>query len=432
MQTELETDQSTVTWVMTAYLLSASICTPIIGRLGDAIGKRRMLVGALVCLTVGSLVCGVADHIIVMIIGRVIQGAGGGVLPLAFGIIRDELPGRRVPGAIGLLASLGAVGGGIGIVLAGPIVEFMGYHWLFWLPSIVAGIAAAAAHIVIPDSPSSAPGPINAAPVILLSSWLVCLLLAVSRGNSWGWCSTPTLGLLSGAVALFAVWITVERRSASPLIDIAMMKLPTVAITNSVSLLVGFGIYASYAFLPQFTQTPTSTGYGFGASITESGIILLPMAFTMFFVGMLSGTLVRLIGPKAVVIVGCLVSATSMAMLALAHGEKSMHYVANAAMGVGTGLVLACLSNLIVAAVPRGQTGVATGMNANIRTIGGSIGTAVVAGIVTANHTADGLPREAGYTHGFWAMSAALVLAAAVATLIPRRNGGSNSHLISG
>ncbi|GAA4727537.1 hypothetical protein GCM10023350_08160 [Nocardioides endophyticus] len=432
MQTELKTDQSTVTWVMTVYLLSASICTPIIGRVGDAIGKRRMLVCALVCLTVGSLVSGVAEQISVMIIGRVIQGAGGGVLPLAFGIIRDELPGRRVPGAIGLLASLGAVGGGIGIVLAGPIVQFMGYHWLFWLPSIVTGLAAAAAHLVIPDSPSSAPGPISVAPVILLSSWLVCLLLAVSRGHSWGWSSPPTLGLLSGAVALFAVWVTIELRSAAPLIDMPMMKLPTVAITNSVSLLVGFGIYAGYAFLPQFTQTPTSTGYGFGASITESGIILLPMACTMFSVGMLSGTLVRMTGPKAVVILGCLVSAASMAMLAVAHSERWMHYVANAAMGVGTGLVLACLSNLIVAAVPPGQTGVATGMNANIRTIGGSIGTAVIAGIVTADHAADGLPRETGYTHGFWAMSTALVLAAAVAMLIPRRTAGGSklaSHL---
>lgn len=421
MQSELDTDQNTITWVMTAYLLSASICTPIIGRIGDKIGKRRMLVAVLIGLTVGSLIAGAADHISVMIIGRVVQGVGGGVLPLSFGIVRDELPDLRVPGAIGLLASLGAVGGGVGIVLAGPIVDLLGYHWLFWLPMVVTGTSAVLAHIMIPDSRDSMPGPVSVAPALLLSSWLVCLLLAVSRGSSWGWTSPVIVGLLLGAASLSALWVVVELRSASPLIDMAMMRLPAVWTTNAVSLLVGFGIYAAYAFLPQFAQTPVSTGYGLGASITESGFILLPMACTMFFVGMLSGTFVRRFGAKPVVIVGCLVSAASMAMLALAHDETWLHYVANAAMGVGTGMVLACLSNLIVAAVPREQTGVASGMNANIRTVGGSIGTAVIASIVTANPSGDGFPRESGYTYGFVGMSVALATAAVVAILIPRR-----------
>jgi EmrB/QacA subfamily drug resistance transporter len=420
IQVDLGTDQTTVTWVLTAYLLSASVFTPIIGRVGDKVGKERMLIVALVGLSIGSLLAALATSIGPMIVARVIQGVGGGVLPLAFGIIRDEFPEKKIPGAVGIVASLAAVGGGVGIVLAGPIVSALNYHWLFWLPMIVTALAAVAAYLVVPESPVRTAGKISILPAILLSAWLVCLLLALSQGRSWGWASGRTLGLIAAAIVLAVVWIAVENRSESPLIDMDMMRLPAVWTTNLVALLVGFSMYASFGFMPQFTQTPSSAGYGFGASITESGLMLLPSAVMMFVVGLLSGTFVRLIGAKTVIVIGSLISAFSMAMLAFAHDQKWEVYVANAIMGVGVGLVFACLSNLIVAAVPPEQTGVATGMNANIRTIGGSIGAAVMASIVTASVLPNGLPKESGYTNGFIVLTGAFIIAAAVALLIPR------------
>jgi EmrB/QacA subfamily drug resistance transporter len=420
IQVDLDTDQTTVTWVLTAYLLSASVFTPIIGRIGDKVGKERMLVVALVGLAIGSLIAALATSITPMIIARVIQGIGGGVLPLAFGIIRDEFPEKKIPGAVGIVASLAAVGAGVGIVLAGPIVDALNYHWLFWLPMIVTVIAAIAAFVVVPPSPVRTPGKISVLPAVLLSAWLVCLLLALSQGSSWGWTSGRVIGLIIAALVLAVAWIMVENASESPLIDMQMMRLPAVWTTNLVALLVGFSMYASFGFLPQFTQTPSEAGYGFGASITESGLMLLPSSVTMFSVGLLSGTFVRLIGPKTVVIIGSLISACSMAMLAFAHDEKWELYVANAIMGVGVGLVFACLSNLIVAAVPPEQTGVASGMNANIRTIGGSVGAAVMASIVTASVFPNGLPHESGYTNGFMVLTGAFIVAAAVALLIPR------------
>src|SRR5580700_5095096 len=142
VQHELHTTQSTVTWVLTAYLLSASIMTPILGRVGDMTGKKRVFVGTLVALAVGSLLAAVATSIGVMIVARVIQGLAGGMLPVAFGIIRDEFPKEKVTGAVGILASLTAVGAGLGIVLAGPIVNLLDYHWLFWLPMILTIVAA--------------------------------------------------------------------------------------------------------------------------------------------------------------------------------------------------------------------------------------------------------------------------------------------------
>ena len=419
IQVDLHTNQTTVTWVLTAYLLSASVFTPIAGRIGDKIGKEKVLVFVLAALAIGSLIGALATSITPLIIARVIQGIGGGVLPLAFGIIRDEFPEKKVPGAVSIIASLAAVGVGVGIVLAGPIVNTLNYHWLFWLPMIAVGLAAIAAYLVVPKSPVRTPGKISALPAALLSAWLVFLLLAVSQGESWGWGSGRVVGLFVGAVVLAVGWIAVEQRSASPLIDLTMMRLRPVWTTNLVALLIGFAMYSAFGFLPQFSQTPSTAGYGFGASITESGLLLLPQAVTSFLVGLFCARLARALGPKSVTIIGCLIASSGMAMVAFAHTEKWEIYVANAISGVGMGLVFACLSNLIVAAVPPEQTGVASGMNANIRTIGGSIGAAVMASVVTAKLLPGGVPTESGYTHGFLLLSLALLVAAGVAVAIP-------------
>ena len=169
VQHELHTTQAAATWVLTAYLLSASIMTPILGRVGDMMGKERVFVGTLVALAVGSLLAAVAPSIGVLIVARVIQGIAGGMVPVAFGIIRDEFPAAKVSGAVGVLASLTAVGAGLGIVLAGPIVDALGYHWLFWLPMILTVAAAVAAVLFVPESPVRTPGRISWLPAVLLS-----------------------------------------------------------------------------------------------------------------------------------------------------------------------------------------------------------------------------------------------------------------------
>ncbi len=139
-ETSLHTSQDTVTWVLTAYLLSASVFTPILGRVGDMVGKKKVLVAVLVVLTIGSILAALATSISVMIVARAIQGVGGGVIPLSFGIIRDEFPREKVAGAVGVIAALIAVGGGLGLVLAGPIVNALDYHWLFWIPGIIVAL----------------------------------------------------------------------------------------------------------------------------------------------------------------------------------------------------------------------------------------------------------------------------------------------------
>ena len=420
IQHSLHTSQSAVTWVLTAYLLSASIFTPILGRIGDIVGKKRTLIVALAALAIGSVVCALAGSIGVMIVGRAVQGVGGGVLPLAFGIVRDEFAADRVAGRIGNLASTLAVGGGLGTVLAGPLVSALDVHWLFWLPAILIALSAVAAAVMVPESPTRGSGRISVLPALLLSAWLVCGLVALSEAPTWGWAAPTTIALFVAAVLGIAAWVVSELRAASPLIDMRMMKLPAVWTTNVVSVLVGVAMYATFAFLPEFVQTPRSSGYGFGATITQSGLILLPSSVAMFVVGLYCGRLVAGLGAKVTIVIGSIVSTISMVLLTAAHHTKPELYLVTVILGLGFGLSFSAMSSLIVDAVPPSQTGVASGMNANIRTIGGSIGAALMATVVTAGTPSGHIPHESGYTAGFGMLAGACALSAIAALAIPR------------
>jgi EmrB/QacA subfamily drug resistance transporter len=416
IQHALHTSQNTVTWVVTVYLLSASIFTPIMGRIGDMVGKERMLVATLAALAAGSAVAGLAHSIGVLIVGRAIQGIGGGVLPLSFGIIRDEFPVAKVPTGVGIIAALTAVGGGIGLVIAGPIILHLDFHWLFWFPLAIIVIATICAQLFVPESPLRTPGRVSWTAAVLLSGWLVALLLGVSEAPSWGWASLSVLGLFALALLLAGAWVAVELRSRQPLIDMHMMRVPAVWTNNVVAFLFGVGMYSVMAFLPEFLQTPTSAGYGFGAGVVQSGLFLLPLTAAMFVFGLLAGRIAALVGSKAALVVGAIVSCAAYVNLALAHSHRWEIYLASTLLGVGLGLAFSAMSNLIVHAVPPAQTGVASGMNANIRTIGGAVGAAVMSSIVTSTLLHSGRPAESGYTDGFLFL-AAVTLAAVIATL---------------
>ncbi|MFJ4191096.1 MFS transporter [Kitasatospora sp. NPDC089509] len=417
----LHTSQSAASWLMTANLLSASAATPILGRIGDKIGKERMLVATLVALTAGAALAGLAHSIGLMIVARVIQGLGGGVVPLAFGIIRDEFPAGKVRGAVGVTAALSAVGAGLGLVLAGPITEHLDYHWLFWAPMAITAVAAVATLLFVPESPVRTPGRISWGAALLLSAWLVALLLAVSKGPKLGWGSPWVLGLFAAAAAFCVGWILVELRSDEPLIDMRMMRIPAVWTANLVALLFGVGLYTTMTVLPQLTQMPRElAGYGFGATVTRSGLYMLPLTVGMFVLGVLAGPLAARFGSRRVLIAGSLVAVVPFAMLAVGHDRAWQIYTTSALVGIGLGLAFSAMSAIVVEAVPPSQTGVASGMNANIRTIGGAVGSAVAASILSSGVTVGHpFPQEAGYTATFWFLTGSAVLAAAAAFAVP-------------
>ncbi|HEY4098270.1 MAG TPA: MFS transporter [Baekduia sp.] len=419
----LGTSETTTAWVLTAYLLSASVGTPILGRLGDMYGKDRVLVAVLLMLAAGTLICALSTAAAPLIAGRTVQGAAGGLFPLSFAIIRDEFPQHQVAGAIGFLSALIGIGAGLGVVLAGLIVEHLSYHWLFWLPLIGILAVVPLAVAFVPPSPVRVKTKINWPGALLLSVGLTVALLAVTRTTAWGWTSPRTLLLaLAGATAL-ALWVRSELRSDHPLVDIAMLRLRTVWTTNLAAILIGVGMYASFVLIPQYVQEPRSTGYGFAASLPASGLFLVPLTLGMLLVGQAAGRLERRVGSRASLMLGAALAAAAYALLTVARGAHLEVYAASALLGAGIGLGVAAMTNLIVQSVRQDQTGVATGMNAVARTIGGAVGAQLTATVVAGHVDAVGRPTADAYTLAFGICAAGLAASILAALLIPRRRG---------
>jgi EmrB/QacA subfamily drug resistance transporter len=421
IQHDLHTTATSVAWVLTAYLLSASVATPILGRLGDMFGKERMLVLALGALAAGSILAALATSVDVLIAARVIQGFGGAIFPLAFGIIRDEFPLDRTPGAIALISALLGVGGGAGIVLAGPIVDHLGYHWLFWFPLIPVALALVAAIAFVPESPVKTPGRVNIAGALLLSAWLVCLLLGTSEAASWGWTDPRVLGLYAAGVLLLVAWTRNELGAAEPLVDMQMMSLRGVWTVNAAAFLIGAAMFCSFILIPQFVETPASSGFGFGDNVTQAGLVLLPSTVMMLVFGPVSARLTRRYGGKLPLALGAGATMVSFAFLAAAHGRPLDFYLAAGLLGIGIGLAFAAMANLIVEAVPSSQTGVATGMNTVTRSLGGAVGSQVAGSVLASSVMASGLPSEHGFTIAFVLAAAAGGLGALCALAVPGR-----------
>jgi EmrB/QacA subfamily drug resistance transporter len=420
LQHDLHASASGVAWIFTAYLLAASVVTPIAGRLGDIFGKKRVLVVALAGLALGSLLAAFVTTLALMIVARVIQGLGGAIFPLAFGIIRDEFPPRRIAGSIGLMSGLLGIGGGLGIVLSGVILDHLSYHWLFWIPLVVTTIAMLLTMLFVPESPVRAPSGVNWLGAVLLSCWLTALLLATSQSHAWGWTSARTLGLIALAGVLAVTWVLSESRSRHPLVDMTVMRLRPVWTTNLSALLLGFGMYSAFVLIPQFVQVPESTGYGFGATVTQAGLFLVPSTIAMLLFAPVAGRLSNTVGSKVPLVLGTAVTCLCFVVLVFQSSRWEV-YVAALLLGVGIGLAFASLANLIVESVPRDQTGVATGMNTIVRTIGGAIGAQIAVSILASHTLPSGYPTESGYTITFAVCLLVMVAAVGASLLVPAR-----------
>lgn len=417
LQDAYDASQRSVTWTLTAFLLSSAVSTPILGRLGDAYGRRRVMLWSLGAVVIGCLMAALAPTIEVMVLARVIQGMGGGIAPLVFAMARDLLPAHRVPGAIAWLSAIISVGFAAGIVIAGIVTTLLGFRALFLLPALFAAATSLGVYVLVPESTVKSRAAVPLLPASLLMTWLVTLLLAVSQAPTWGWDSTPLLVLLSLSVAGLITWAIVEWRAAVPMIDLRLMRRRAVWPANLVAFTTGVSTLGAFPFLAQFNQIPTSTGYGFGASVIVAGYLLLPASIGSAVAGAVSSRLAARIGNRAVLIAGGLMTSAGLAQAALHHETMWQVAVATGVTGLGSGLVFACLANAVVAAVPSDQTGVAMGMNANLRTVGGAVGTTLMATIIAAYLQPSGHATEAGWTAGFWFL-ASMALVSGVASVL--------------
>jgi EmrB/QacA subfamily drug resistance transporter len=428
LQRELHTTTTWVTWVLTVFLLVASVATPVLGKLGDQYGKERLLVVSLALFLLGSIVAAIAWNIWVLIAARAIQGAGGAVFPLSFGIIRDEFPPEKVGVAIGLVSAVFGVGGGFGIVLSGLIVDYMSWRWLFIVGAAAIGAAVVLVHRFVPESPIKTPSRVDVVGASLLSGGLIALLLALTEGESWGWTSVRILALFGAAAALLVSWGWAELRVAEPMVDMRMLARREILFTNLTALIAGFAMFGSFVLVPNFVEIPHGLShpvqrlvdFGFDASATKAGLYLLPSSVALLFAGPLAGLLGRRWGSKWPLAAGLALVAASAASLALWHDEPWQLLAAMPVLGVGIGFAFASMATLITEAVRPTETGVATGMNTVMRTVGGVVGGQVGAALLAA-HTirgTGGVPSVVGFELAFAISAVAAVIGAAVAVFV--------------
>ena len=418
LQLRLDTTPTGATWVFTAFLLSSAVATPLAGRLGDMFGRRRILLATLAALSLGILVAALTASLAVMIVARAVQGLGGAIFPLAFGIIRDEFDGGDVARGTAWMSAVLGGGGVLGIVLAGPILQHLSYHWLFWVPLVVVVASGIAAYLVVPDRPGQRDGGVSWPAALLLAGWLVCLLVAVSEGPAWGWSSPRVVVLFASSMVLLVAWVHVEERARVPLVDLQMLKIRGVWTTNAAAVLVGWGTYSAFVLVPEHVEAPTSTG-GFGASVATAGLYLVPWTGAVAVASALSGRLSAQFGSRVPLIIGTATATAGFAWLIVQHGHPWQIIVASTLLGAGTGFAFASMVNLVIESVPPEQTGIATGMHVLMRTLGGAVGVQVAASILSSSAAAGGLPTERGYEIAFVIGTIALALSTVAALAAP-------------
>ncbi|MEU8028968.1 MFS transporter [Streptomyces sp. NPDC049099] len=428
----LDTAPSNATWVLTSTLLSGAVATPIMGRLGDLYGKRRMLILSLAVMVVGALISALTSQLLVMIVGRTLQGFAMGAIPLGIGLMRDMLPREKLGSAMALMSSSIGVGGGLALPAAALVAQHTDWHALFYGAAGLGALAIVLTLLVVPESPMRAEGSFDLLGALGLSTGLVLLLLPITKGSDWGWSSGTTLGLFAASVVVLVLWGLYELRAPAPLVDLRTTARPAVLFTNLASIMVGVAFYVVSLVLPQLLQLPKATGYGLGQSMVVAGLCVAPLGLTMMFTAPVYARLSAKYGPKTTLIIGLLI-------IALGYGgglglmdAAWQTIVTSVVLGAGIGLAYSSLPALIVGAVPASETGAANGLNTLMRSIGTSVSSAVI-GMVLANTANDvggvAIPTMHGFRVSFLIATAAVAVGLLLALFLPSaRHAARQEH----
>lgn len=427
----LDAGREDTAWVVTSTLLAAAVITPISGRLGDMYGKRRIVLVLVAVMVVGSVIAALSAGIVGIIVGRTLQGAIVGVVPLGISIMRDVLHEDRVDSAIAFMSATLGVGGALGLPISALVTERSDWHVLFWMAAGLGTLVFAAVLWIVPVSVLRTAGRFDYVGAAGLAVGLVGILLAVSRGNEWGWGSPVILVLgLGGGVVLLA-WGWYELRVAEPLLDLRVAARPAVLLTNIASVAMGFSLFASNVVYPQLLELPAATGVGFGLSLLAASLIVMPSGLVMMLLSPVAGRIARRTGPKLLLLLGAVALIAAYGFTLLFSSEVWHILVANILIGAGIGFGYASMPMLIMRSVPQSETGASNGLNALFRSLGTSAAAAVI-GAVLATYAVDvegiPVPTAAGFTLSLVLGAGAAVLALIVALFIPARRAPQERH----
>lgn len=382
----LNASASDTAWVVTATLLASAVAVPTMGRLGDMFGKRRLLLISLALLVVGSIVGAMSSSVVPLVFGRVLQGLAAGVIPLGISIMRDVLPPKKLAGAVAMMSAAMGVGGALGLPIAAMIAEYANWHVLFWASAVLGAIVTGLILVIVPESTVRTGGKFDFVGALTLSVALITLLLAISKGNSWGWASGLTVSMLAAAVIAFAIFAWWELRNPKPLVNLRVSARRQVLLTNLASVVFGFAMFASSMVFPQVVQLPEATGFGLGGSMLIAGLVMAPSGIIMMLIAPVSSKITNTHGPKITLMIGAVVVAIGYLI-----GIFALHSIWQLVMialiiGAGTGMAYGAMPALIMGAVPASETGAANSLNTLMRALGTSFASAI-AGVVLAQMT---------------------------------------------
>lgn len=426
----LDASREDTAWVVTSTLLAAAIITPISGRLGDMYGKRRIVLVLLALLVLGSVIAALSPGIVGIIVGRTLQGAVVGVVPLGISILRDVLHENRVDTAIALISATLGVGGALGLPISAFITERSDWHVLFWVAAGLGAVVFALVLWIVPVSVLRTAGRFDYVGAAGLSAGLLGILLAISRGNEWGWGSVPVLALGIGGLVVLLVWGWYELRIPEPLLDLRVAARRPVLLTNIASIAMGFSLFASNVVYPQMLELPVATG-GFGLSLLAASLVVMPAGVVMMVLSPFSGRMARRVGPKLLLVLGAISLILAYGFTLLFSSEVWHLVAANFLIGAGIGFGYAAMPMLIMRSVPQSETGASNGLNALFRSLGTSTAAAVVGAVLatyTVTYEGTPVPSATGFQLSFVLGGVAAVIALVVALFIPRRHSAEERH----
>lgn len=417
------TTDDNASWLVTATVMMGAVLTPILTRMADLFGRRRMFVVSLAVLIAGSIVVAFSTELVLAVIGRGIMGAGVALIPIGIGILRDTVPVQKMRSGIALISGTAGFGAALGMPLSGILYDGLGWSWLFLFVGIVTAVLAIVTLIVVPNTPVAAGGRFDVVGALLLTAILTAFLLAVSKSGSWGLLSPQVLALLGGSAVLLAIWIPLQLRAKSPMVDLRMAVQRNVLLTNIAALLGGVGVYANMLVTSQLLQLPEETGFGLAQPIVIAGLAMAPSGLAMLLVSPLNGWMLNRWGGKPVLVAGAAIMAVSYVWRVWNSANVAEVILGNVFIGLGAGLVLASMPALIVAAVPIEATSSANGVNQLVRAIGAALASAVVGAFLTAitvQVAGTTWPGWGAIVAIFWIAAACSLAAAIIALLIPR------------
>ncbi|WP_431997412.1 MFS transporter [Streptomyces fungicidicus] len=422
LERELDMSQSEGALLSIVLLITGALITPLAGKFGDRYGGKRVLIRLMAVVAVGGTVSALAPNLPVLLLGQVLQGAMVGALPLSFIVVRKNLPPGESKVAIGVVSGLFVGGGMVGMLSAGPVAEELSRHWMFALPTIaVIGATLLVNRLMPSDQPGGSYGAgIDWPGLLLLSGMLVTLMLVLALAPEAA--SQPlVVGALVVLLAVFVTgWVSVERRAASPMIDLHMLARPAIWKACALTFVICLGTSMAVYLVPQLLDE-RGDGYGFSASATEIGFFLLPGAVAATLAGPLGGIGDRRFGSRAVVNTGVVMMAVSLVALASVHTEVWHVVVGKALIALANGLCVTAMMTSTATAVDAEDTGIATSLILVSRVLGYAVGGQLGGALLTAaTPSGSEAATESAYVTGFVIAGVVTSLALFVTRTMPK------------